>query len=89
MAILRVVVRSIVSTVFINHAHIYLVLFLVLAEERLGEDVDEFGEVLKVFGHLGGQHHVDDTLPNDFVVLSVQSFNVKNSRKYLYHFYIV
>jgi hypothetical protein len=69
--------------------HIYLVLFLVLAEERLGEDVDEFGEVLKVFGHLGGQHHVDDTLPNDFVVLSVQSFNVKNSRKHLYHFYIV
>jgi hypothetical protein len=49
-----------------------------LAEERLGKDVDEFCEVLKVLGHLGGQHHVDDTLPNDFVVFSVQSFNVKN-----------
>jgi hypothetical protein len=60
-----------------------------LAEERLGKDVDEFGEVLKVLGHLGGQHHVDDTLPNDFVVFSVQSFNVKNSWKHLYHFYII
>ena len=60
-----------------------------MAEERFGKDVDEFSEVLKVLGHLGGQHHVDDTLPNDFVVFSVQSFNVNNSWKCLYHFYII
>ena len=52
---------------------IYLVLILIL-EERFGENVDEFSEVLKVLGHLGGQHHIDDTLPNDFVAFSVHSY---------------
>lgn len=69
--------RSFFPTFFYKQLTLYLVLVLVLAQERLGEDVDKFGEVLKVLGHLGGQHHVDDTLPNDFVAFSVQSFNVQ------------
>lgn len=51
----------------------YLVLIFVF-QKRFGKDVDEFGEVFKVLGHLGGQHHVDDTLPNDFVAFPIQSW---------------
>ena len=50
----------------------YLGLILVF-EERFGENVDEFGQMLKVFGHFGSEHHVDDALPHHLVTLPVQA----------------
>ena len=50
----------------------YLVLVFIF-QERLGENVNEFSEMFKMLGHFGGQHHVDDTLPDNFVAFSIQS----------------
>jgi hypothetical protein len=40
-------------------------------EERFGKNVDEFGEMFKMFGHFGSEDHVDDALPHYLVTLSV------------------
>ena len=61
-----------IRLIYCKSSPTYLVLILI-SEERLGEDVDKFGEVLKVLCHLGGQYHVDDALSNDFVALAVHA----------------
>ena len=40
---------------------------LVIGHGWCGEHVDELGEVLVVFVHLGGQNHVYDAGPRPFV----------------------
>ena len=54
----------------------YLVLIVIGGpEERFREYVDEFGQMLEVLRHLGGQHHVDDTLPDDFVTFPIHTWS--------------
>ena len=57
-----------------SNSSAYLSGGIFLTRVRLGEQVDEFGHVLEVFAHFGGQYHVDDALAQFLERGPLQSF---------------
>jgi hypothetical protein len=49
---------------------------ILVFEKRFGEYVNKLGEMFEMFCHLGGEHHINDTLPHNLVTFPVESYNL-------------